>query len=119
LVCALGTIGSGKSTILKQMRLTHARKFTDLERESHRVIIFTNLLHSMRLILEVMERDKIEFDNPENTVYLSLFSQVPAIKRNEPYPHDYQIALCALWTDRNVHACLHKANECAINDSVE
>jgi guanine nucleotide-binding protein subunit alpha len=101
------------------MRLIHAKGFTDLERESHRVIIFTNLLHSMRLILEVMEREQIEFDNPENMAYLPLFNQVPVIKRNEPYPHDYQIALRALWADRNVHACLHKANECAINDSAE
>ncbi|RKP27811.1 putative Gpa2-guanine nucleotide-binding protein alpha-2 subunit [Syncephalis pseudoplumigaleata] len=110
---------SGKSTILKQMRLIHAKGFTDLERESHRIVIFTNLLHSMRLLLEAMEREHVQFADASNMSYLSLFSQVPVIKRNEPYPHDYQVALRSLWADANVRACLIQANECAINDSAE
>jgi guanine nucleotide-binding protein subunit alpha len=59
---------SGKSTILKQMRLIHAKGFTDLERESHRIVIFTNLLHSMRLLLEAMEREHVQFTDSSNMV---------------------------------------------------
>ncbi|KAI9228044.1 MAG: putative Gpa2-guanine nucleotide-binding protein alpha-2 subunit [Piptocephalis tieghemiana] len=115
----LGAGESGKSTILKQMRLIHTKGFTDLERESHRIVIFTNLLHSMRTILETMERNNVQFDTPENFAHIALFENVPVIKRNEPYPEDYQIALRRLWKDHGVQSCLSRANECAINDSAE
>lgn len=66
-----------------------------------------------------MNTKLIDVSVMEGQSYLSLFSQVPVIKRNEPYPHDYQVALRSLWTDANVRSCLIQANECAINDSAE
>ncbi|RUS29271.1 hypothetical protein BC938DRAFT_480855 [Jimgerdemannia flammicorona] len=46
---------SGKSTILKQMRLIHAAGFSAAERESFRIVVFSNVMQSMQTILEAME----------------------------------------------------------------
>lgn len=51
----LGAGESGKSTILKQMKLIHEGGYSRDERESFREIIFSNTVQSMRVILEAME----------------------------------------------------------------
>ena len=90
-----------------------------MERESHRIVIFTNLLHSMRNMLEAMEKFKITFENPELAKYLPLFSNIPVVKRGDPYPEEYMDALRALWSDAGVKTSMAQANECAINDAAE
>lgn len=44
----LGAGESGKSTVLKQMKLIHHGGYTRNERESYREIIFSNTVQSMR-----------------------------------------------------------------------
>lgn len=44
----LGAGESGKSTVLKQMRLIHNKPYDDEERDSYREIIYSNTVQSMR-----------------------------------------------------------------------
>jgi len=46
---------SGKSTVLKQMRLIHAGGFSQDERKQWRVVIFNNLVHAFQIVLREME----------------------------------------------------------------
>ncbi|XP_063901458.1 guanine nucleotide-binding protein alpha-16 subunit-like [Zophobas morio] len=48
----LGTGESGKSTILKQLKVIHEKGFTDKEKEDYKYIIWGNITHSLRLLLE-------------------------------------------------------------------
>ena len=60
---------SGKSTILKQMRLIYTKDgFTKNEKEEWRVIIFNNILDGLRMIVDAMEEFGIEFENENTTV---------------------------------------------------
>jgi guanine nucleotide-binding protein subunit alpha len=53
---------SGKSTILKQMKLIYTKDgFSKNEKEEWRVIIFNNILDSLRLIVDAMEEFGIGF----------------------------------------------------------
>lgn len=63
-----GAGDSGKSTIIKQMRLIHASGFTKYERESFRLMIFTNIIGSMQALLEGMHHHKFTFENEANWV---------------------------------------------------
>lgn len=65
---SIGAGESGKSTILKQMKLIHAAGFSKSDREDYRVIIFSNLLNSFKAVLEAMDVYGLKFSNPENHV---------------------------------------------------
>lgn len=67
-VLLLGSGDSGKSTILKQMRLIHACGFSEIERENFRVMILTNILGSMQALLEGMHHLNLTFENDHNWV---------------------------------------------------
>ncbi|PNY23627.1 Guanine nucleotide-binding protein alpha-2 subunit [Tolypocladium capitatum] len=62
----LGAGESGKSTILKQMKLIYSQGFNKHERLEWKPVIFTNIVHSFRTIHEVMTELNYHFDNPEN-----------------------------------------------------
>jgi hypothetical protein len=59
----LGTGESGKSTILKQMRIIHASKFTYKEKVEIIYDIKSNIRDSILSILEAMERFNVAFEN--------------------------------------------------------
>ena len=63
---------SGKSTILKQMRLIYTKDgFTKNEKEEWRVIIFNNILDGLRMTVAAMEEYGIEFENEKTKVRLA------------------------------------------------
>jgi len=49
----LGAGESGKSTVLKQMKLIHHGGYNDSERDSYKEIIFSNTIQSMRSVFSV------------------------------------------------------------------
>ncbi len=52
----LGAGESGKSTILKQMKLLHDNGFSNEEKEAFKEIIFSNLIASTKVLIEAMAR---------------------------------------------------------------
>jgi guanine nucleotide-binding protein subunit alpha len=56
---------SGKSTVLKQMRLIHASGFDIGERESFRLIVFDNTIAIVNLLFEAAEQLQIAFEHTE------------------------------------------------------
>jgi guanine nucleotide-binding protein subunit alpha, other len=66
---SIGAGESGKSTILKQMRLIYTKDgFTKNEKEEWRVIIFNNILDGLRMTLDAMEEFGIPFEYENSTV---------------------------------------------------
>src|SRR5882724_11931699 len=49
----LGAGESGKSTVLKQMKLIHHGGYNDSERDSYKEIIFSNTIQSMRSVFSL------------------------------------------------------------------
>ncbi len=64
----LGAGESGKSTILKSMRIIHQVPFTPAEREHFRRLVFVNLVGGMRSCLDAMEEWAGQFEHPEYVV---------------------------------------------------
>ncbi|KAF7300818.1 Heterotrimeric G-protein alpha subunit 4 [Mycena kentingensis (nom. inval.)] len=63
-VLLLGAGDSGKSTILKQMRLIHRKPFTANEKEEFRQLVFENLTHGMRTVVEALPGMGLELPVP-------------------------------------------------------
>jgi guanine nucleotide-binding protein subunit alpha, other len=67
----LGAGESGKSTILKQMRLIYTRDgFSKNEKAEWRIIIFQNIIDALRMIVDAMEEFQIPFEYENTTVSL-------------------------------------------------
>lgn len=65
---SIGAGESGKSTILKQMKLIYAQGFNKSERLDFKPIIFSNIVQSFKTIAEAMSEMGYEYDNPDNEV---------------------------------------------------
>lgn len=59
---------SGKSTVLKQMRLIYAQGFSKSEKDEWRTIIFNNILGAFKVVLDAMDEMEMSFGNPDNSV---------------------------------------------------
>ncbi|KAJ5228052.1 hypothetical protein N7489_008760 [Penicillium chrysogenum] len=100
----LGAGESGKSTILKQMKLIHEGGYSRDERESFKEIIYSNTVQSMRVILEAME---------------SL--ELPLEDARHEYHHSPEVgnAIGQLWRDTGVQECFKRSREYQLNDSAK
>ena len=70
---ALGAGESGKTTILKQMRITHNKGFSADERISFKQVLYANLLSAFQIIVDIIEDEEIELGDPEITVRILVF----------------------------------------------
>ncbi|KAL3209092.1 hypothetical protein MRX96_038382 [Rhipicephalus microplus] len=68
-ILLLGAGESGKSTIVKQMKIIHSEGFSDEELRSFRPTVLDNLLGSMKYVLTGMGILRINLENPKNKMY--------------------------------------------------
>jgi guanine nucleotide-binding protein subunit alpha, other len=78
---------SGKSTILKQMKLIYAQGFSKNERLEWRPVVFNNVVQSFKTISEAMTELDIAFENPDNEVSI-LNKTTPFLQLPIPYRND-------------------------------
>lgn len=60
----LGAGESGKSTIVKQMKIIHETGYSDEERKAYRPVVYSNTIQSMMAIIRAMGQLNISFRNP-------------------------------------------------------
>ncbi|KAI0932808.1 hypothetical protein AcW1_000176 [Taiwanofungus camphoratus] len=116
-VLLLGSGDSGKSTILKQMRLIHRVPFSSQEVESYRQLVFNNLTHGLKYLIESMEDMGLEV-SPENVPYIPMIADASDIRDGEPFPVEYHEPLKKLWEDPNVQKAWERGNEAALPDNL-
>lgn len=64
---------SGKSTIIKQMRIIHSRGFPEEERHQTRAVIYSNIVVAFKVLLDIMNAENIDFEDA-NTQVKTTFS---------------------------------------------
>ncbi|KAK7692183.1 Guanine nucleotide-binding protein subunit alpha [Cerrena zonata] len=112
----LGAGESGKSTVLKQMKLIHHGGYNEQERDSYKEIIFSNTIQSMRAILEAMPHLDIQLA-PQNDARRSIILSLPPQLESEVLPGDIADALKSLWKDAGVREAVSRSREFQLNDS--
>ncbi|KAF9409061.1 guanine nucleotide-binding protein subunit alpha [Podila epigama] len=115
----LGAGESGKSTILKQMKLIHDNGYTKEERESYKEIIFSNTVQSMRVILEAMDTMELPLFIESNRSHAAIIMSLPIQIEGEYMPHEVAVAVQNLWQDPSVQQAFQRSREYQLNDSAQ
>jgi guanine nucleotide-binding protein G(i) subunit alpha len=113
----IGAGESGKSTILKQMKLIHEGGYSRDERESFKEIIYSNTVQSMRVILEAMESLELPLDDQRAEYHVQTIFMQPAQIEGDSLPPEVGAAIEALWQDKGVQDCFKRSREYQLNDS--
>lgn len=111
---------SGKSTIIKQMRIIHSSGFQDDERIQVKAVIYSNLIVAFRILNEIMQDEKIDFASDENEGYAELLDGIDAdVDAHEAF-RDKKVkeAMIALWRDTGVQKAVSKGHEFALHDNL-
>ncbi|TFK28427.1 heterotrimeric G-protein alpha subunit, GPA2-like protein [Coprinopsis marcescibilis] len=116
-VLLLGSGDSGKSTILKQMRLIHKVPFSASEIESYRQLVFENLTRGLGYLLDAMEDMDLRVED-EHEKYIEPILSARDIRDGEPYPMQYYEPLKILWNDPIVQKAWHRGNEAALPENL-
>lgn len=113
----LGAGESGKSTILKQMKLIHQGTYTDEERDSYKEIIYSNTIQSMHVILDAMELMQIQLRDRSLVPAAKLIQSLPAQMDLDFLDPQIVSAIRQLWQDSGVRQCFARSREYQLNDS--
>ncbi|KAK9383822.1 guanine nucleotide binding protein, alpha subunit [Kockiozyma suomiensis] len=117
-VLLLGSGESGKSTIVKQMKIIHQNGYAKEELELYRPTIFKNLLESIKNLLEGMVIIELELSTPENKGYMEYLMEVQI--DNDPSSRlDPKIkeAIDSIYNDSIMAQILERQNEFYLMDS--
>ncbi|KAH0847203.1 hypothetical protein AYO21_02592 [Fonsecaea monophora] len=119
-ILLLGAGESGKSTIIKQMRIIHSSGFQDDERVQVKAVIFSNVVIAFRVLYEIMQDEGIEFTDESNEAYAEYLENVNAdVDAHEAF-RDKRVkeAMIALWKDAGVQKAVSKGHEFALHDNL-
>jgi len=117
-VLLLGAGESGKSTILKQMKLLYASGFLMAERKGYRRVIFSNILNSLRVVLEAMGIYRLTFETEGNKRYTNIIFLDCKLTIDEQLPVEYLTPFKCLWADQAVQTVVKRGNEFALHDNL-
>lgn len=116
----LGSSESGKTTLLKDMRLYTGGGYTREERICFAEINRTNLVQGIRVILEAMESMEIPFQYKENEHHAEMILiQESQAKGGYPgYPAEVATSITELWADAGVQEAFRRRHEYQLSDNI-
>ncbi|KAL7056713.1 hypothetical protein AAHC03_020632 [Spirometra sp. Aus1] len=117
----LGAGESGKSTIVKQMKIIHDGGFTLEDNRQYRLVVFSNTIQSMATILRAMDTLGISFDDEEqgSEDAKTVLEVIQAMQDMAPFSPELLAAMKRLWVDSGVQQCFSRSNEYQLNDSAK
>ncbi|KAJ6667783.1 hypothetical protein lerEdw1_016104 [Lerista edwardsae] len=113
----LGAGESGKSTIVKQMKIIHKDGYSLEECLEFISIIYSNTLQSMLAIVRAMGTLGIQFgDTARQDDSRKLLHLADTIEEGT-MPKEMSDIIGRLWEDKGIQACFERASEYQLNDS--
>jgi guanine nucleotide-binding protein subunit alpha, other len=111
---------SGKSTIIKQMRIIHSSGFQEDERVQVKAVIYSNVVIAFRVLLEIMQDENLTFADEKTKVYADVIEDAEAdVDANQAF-RDTKVkdAMMGMWKDAGVQQAVSKSHEFALNDNL-
>jgi guanine nucleotide-binding protein G(i) subunit alpha len=113
-----GSGESGKSTIVKQMKIIHQNGYTVDELALYRLTIYKNLIDCAKALIGAMRQFGIEPANPVNVE----FSDYLLDYQVDPDPHTplntkVGIAVQSIWKDGSIESLMERQSEFYLMDS--
>ncbi|XP_076609380.1 guanine nucleotide-binding protein G(o) subunit alpha-like [Chaetodon auriga] len=117
-ILMLGAAESGKSTLIKQIKIIHSHGFSKQELITFKPAVLDNLLTSMKFVLRGMGMLRINLANKKNKVHArSILSCSQCLGDDQELLPFVAHAFCALWADQGVRAAAARGYEFELNDS--
>jgi len=116
----LGAGESGKSTIVKQMKIIHEGGFTSEDNKQYKPVVYSNTIQSLVAIIRAMGTLNIPLGDRERESDAKMVLDVIArMEDTEPFSEELLAAMKRLWDDSGVQESLGRANEYQLNDSAK
>ncbi|SAM01180.1 hypothetical protein [Absidia glauca] len=117
-ILLLGSGESGKSTIVKQMRIIHQSGFTSEELFTWRNIVYKNVIESAQTLVSAISRFNYQYEDIKNEHYAQLITNYNLGDANSPLDPELVAAIGSLWADQVIPRLLDgEASEFYLMDS--
>ena len=113
----LGAGQSGKSTIVKQMRIIHDNGFSPKECKQYRPIVYSNTIQSLLAILKAMDKLEIEFSNQSRLDDVKMLCRITRNSSEREITRELGELMARLWHDEGVQRTFSRSREYQLNDS--
>ncbi|CAL8338181.1 unnamed protein product [Merluccius merluccius] len=114
----LGAGESGKSTIVKQMKIIHEDGYSEDECKQYRAVVYSNTIYSLMAIVKAMTTLKIDYgDSAREDDARQVFVLCADTEEQAVLPDDLAQVMRRLWADRGVQRCFTRSREYQLNDS--
>ncbi|KAG8869482.1 hypothetical protein FRC20_001348 [Serendipita sp. 405] len=118
-ILLLGSGDSGKTTIMKQMRLITDGSFSRHELESYRQLVFANLITGMKAIVESLPEIGLSIEDDEEAfAAFTMVEHAADIKEGQPFPVEYLEPFRTLWHHPMIRRALPHCHKFAIPDNI-
>lgn len=115
----LGAGESGKSTIVKQMKIIHEKGYTQEECLQYKPVVYSNAIQSMIAIIRAMGQLKVDFGHPDRSDDAKQFFSLAGNADEGDLSGDLAAIMKRLWKDSGVQHCVGRSREYQLNDSAE
>lgn len=116
----LGAGESGKSTIVKQMKIIHDHGFSEEDHKRFKPVIYSNTIMSLIAMLRAMEKLRIDFQDERRSSDAKMVYHIA--NRGEDtirFSSELTEAMKRLWADKGVKDCFRRSREYQLNDSTK
>uniref|UniRef100_A0A672MWG6 Guanine nucleotide-binding protein G(i) subunit alpha-2 n=1 Tax=Sinocyclocheilus grahami TaxID=75366 RepID=A0A672MWG6_SINGR len=114
----LGAGESGKSTIVKQMKIIHEDGYSEDECKQYRAVVYSNTIQSIMAIIKAMSNLKIDYrETARVDDARQLFALSAAAEEQGVLTDDLANVIRRLWADSGVQGCFTRSREYQLNDS--
>ncbi|CAF0783393.1 unnamed protein product [Brachionus calyciflorus] len=116
----LGAGESGKSTIVKQMKIIHEKGYSREECLQFRPVVYNNTIQSLIAIIKAMSQLKIGLSHPDRVDDArNFFLLASRIDDPDVLSKEISDSMKRLWKDPGVQLCFSRSREYQLNDSAE
>lgn len=112
----LGAGESGKSTIVKQMKIIHDQGFSKEDCEQLKRVVYSNTIQSLLAIINTMRHLRIAFADPNKVETARQFLTYASAEERILTP-ELVALMKSLWADGGVQHCFSRSREYQLNDS--
>ncbi|KAH7313067.1 G protein alpha subunit [Rhexocercosporidium sp. MPI-PUGE-AT-0058] len=117
-ILLLGSGESGKSTIVKQMKIIHQNGYTVDELALYRLTIYKNLIDCAKALIGAMRQFGIEPMSPENVEFSDYLMEYNVVSDpHTPLPPRIGVAVISLWQDASIERLMERQSEFYLMDS--
>uniref|UniRef100_A0AC34RRN6 G protein alpha subunit n=1 Tax=Panagrolaimus sp. JU765 TaxID=591449 RepID=A0AC34RRN6_9BILA len=114
----LGAGESGKSTILKQMKIIHNHGFTDIEVAAKRNMVYANVLQSVKALLDGMYKLKLPLHSERARDVAQMINKIVlANEEARPLTDEIFEGVKVLLADKGFQMAIHRNTEFYLPDS--